>query len=349
MHEQFGLTAQSWNSLCQRIAKNKCVPVVGSRVREDQMPLPEQIAEDWANDRGYPLQQRDELALVAEYVRNGHADDDALIEDFMGFVQQRIPDKPLDLKPGHPLRTLVELPFEMYVTTCYDDLLERALRAYRDDCDPVSISCQWDPTPAREWHPANAQDFYRKPTLTEPLIFHLHGRFANPQSLVLTEMNHLELTSKLHRGVDAGSQTPNEGAADIAGPLRGTPPLLPPEVRSRLASSAWFFIGYGAADSHLRGLLTALNKQVRSSKQAIAVQLQKGHAVEGKEQEADTFLTDYFSRLLATQVEVVMSEAGPFLDAIRNGVDAELARLAAQAAGGAARVGDASADPEEGP
>ncbi len=325
----FGLSEQSWRSLCQRIAKNKCVPVVGSRVREDMMDLPEKIAEDWADERGYPLQERDELAIVAEFVRNNHADDDALITDFMDFVTPRLPHGPLDLPSGHPLRTLVELPFELYVTTCYDDLLSRALRTYRDNCEPVEISCQWDPTPAREWEPASAQDFFQKPTLDRPVIFHLHGRFANPQSLVLTEMNHLELTSKLHRGVDAGTQTPGgEDGAGADGPLRGTPPLLPPEVRSRLASGAWFFIGYGAADSHLRGLLTALNKQVKSTKQAIAVQLQKGHAVDGMEEQADEFLTEYFTRLLETPVEVVMSDAGPFLSAIRESVDTELDRLA---------------------
>ena len=33
--------------------------------------------------------------------------------------------------------------------------------------------------------------------------------------------------------------------------------LLPPPIRDALAATSWFFIGYGAADRNLRGLLRA--------------------------------------------------------------------------------------------
>lgn len=211
-----------------------------------------------------------------------------------------------------------ELSFELYVTTTYDDLLVRALKSYRDDCEPIELSCQWDP-PNRTWIAKGGENYRSEPSLLRPIVFHLHGTFSDPNSLVLTETNHMNLTAKLHRQVVGGQDIVDDG--DDQRPT-GSGPLLPPKVRDLLSPSSWLFVGYGAADRNLRGVIYALNNQVgRRKKQAVAVQLQKGDALGGRRDEADEFLTEYFSRLLDTNVEVVIGDAGPFLVAVREGVN----------------------------
>jgi hypothetical protein len=121
--------------------------------------------------------------------------------------------------------------------------------------------------------------------------------------MVLTERDHMTFTSNM--------------AADSVQSVQKVP-LLPPRIRGALAEASWFFIGYGAADRNLRGVLRALASQVRNIKHTVAVQLQHDVAVPGREKEADAFLTEYFKRLLRRDVDVVLTETKTFLAAIRD-------------------------------
>jgi hypothetical protein len=302
---RFAIPDQSWKSLCNRVRKGACVPVIGGQLREGLIPLPEQLACEWANDLGYPLARNSELAMVAEFARLTAADENDLLDQFVEFVNARVGTLREDrLADSHPYRLLAELPLSVYITTAYDDLMSEALRRFRPPCTPLTISCRWKPE-GRYWKEPEESELDFTPSTEHPVVFHLNGRWLDPPSMVLTESDHMEYTSKI--------------AADSVQNVQKVA-LLPPPIRDALAATSWFFIGYGAADRNLRGLLRALASQVRNTKQAVAVQLQHDVASQGREREADAFLTEYFKSLLRRPVDVVLTDARTFLTAIRDEV-----------------------------
>jgi hypothetical protein len=309
VHEDLGLEEGPWTTLCDRIRDGACVPVVGGQLREGLLPLPEAIAQMWATELGYPLARRTELAMVAEFAAQYATDEAALLDRFKRFANAQLcaMDDSV-LADGHPYRLLAELPLDLYITTTYDDLIERSLRRFRSNCTPVSVSCRWNPDD-RWWEAADdiADLTDLDPSKDRPVVFHLHGRLADPPSMVLTEQDHIEFTTKLVADSDQNAQKE---------------PLLPANIKRALARNAWLFVGYGAADRNLRGLLQALATQIGTrDKHAVAVQLQHDVAVEGMEEAADEFLTGYFRRLLlGRKVDVVLTDARTFLGAIRDAV-----------------------------
>jgi hypothetical protein len=301
---RFGLTENKWDSLCERITKGACVPVIGGELRRGIMPLSDELAHAWATQLNYPLQRDTELAIVAEYARTQAADENQLLDDFAAFAKSKsvVSDDAMD--DGHPLRVLAELPFKIYITTAFDDLMATALRRFRPNSNPVTVSCAWSPT-ERDWDRSNEPEI-PEPTLEAPIVFHLHGRWDDPASMVLTESDHIDFTLRI---VGDSRQTAEKVM------------MLPPHIKNAMASNSWFFLGYGAADRNLRGLLRALGSQIDSKRQAVAVQLQHDQAVAEREAEADDFLTRYFGRLLGRQVDVVLQDAKPFLRAIKDEVE----------------------------
>lgn len=301
--ERFGLQLARWQSLCRRVGKGVCVPVIGGQLRKGVIPLAGDLASGWAAELNYPLGRDKELAMVAEFARTDAADENDLVERFAAFAEAKI-DQGIQedaLDNGHPYRLLAELPLKVYITTAFDDLMAQALRRFRPHCVPYVISSRWSP-PGRDWHPAEENDGWPEASFEKPVVFHLHGRWADPPSMVLTETDHMEFTASL--------------ASDLA-QNREKPTLLPPPIRDALSDGSWFFLGYGAADRNLRGLLRALGTQVQNTKQTVAVQLEQDVAILGRETAADDFLTGYFGRLLGRRVDVVLSDAQPFLAAIK--------------------------------
>lgn len=312
-HDSFGIDERTWTTLCRRVAKGEAIPVVGSRLRAPLFPLPEELAYRWAKELEYPLANTSELALVAQYARENAPDVNALLDDFKRFTEAQYSEADLDaaldtIDMDHPIRRLAELPFDTYITTTYDGLLAGALRKFRPNANPIEISCLWRPED-RGWDFENeTREFYTEASLKRPIVFHLHGRLADSASMVLTEADHMVFTARL-------SANETESAPVAA--------LFPPAITDALAKRSWLFLGYGAADHNFRGLLRALGERVQNRLQVVAVQLQKGDAIDdGHREEADTFLTSYFQRLLDDRpVEVVVTDARGFLLEVQRSID----------------------------
>jgi hypothetical protein len=304
--EDLGFKERTWAIFCDRIRKGQCVPVIGGQLRAGVLPIPEEFARRWASQLQYPLARNRELAMIAEFALKEAADEDDLPELYVEFVKSQVDELAEDcLDDGHPFRLLAELPLNVYITTAFDDLMSRALRRFRPNCTPRAISCRWRAEDERAWRDLDEAEPDLEPTASEPVVFHLHGRWEEPASMVLTERDHMAFTWKFARD---SQQDPLKLA------------MLPPPVRRALADGNWFFIGYGAADPNLRALLRALGSQVNNSRPAVAVQLQHDDAVDGREHEADRFLTEYFGRLLLGPVDVVLHDAKTLLTAIRDQV-----------------------------
>ena len=306
-HELFGMSEGRWSTLLDRIGKGHCIPIIGSQLLKGIAPRREELAASWAEEIQYPLVRTTELSMVAEFRSQYWLDKNALLTEFMEFAlaeQAKIGDGWED-ETSHPLRSLAELPFDTFVTTSYFDSVEAAITRFRPNAEPLSVACRWGPTD-RDWFPEADVDEL-EPTFEKPVVFHLHGRVHDPGSLVLTESDHMAYADRLVRDLHQHQDTSS---------------FIPAKLRNELTMSTWFFLGYGAADRNLRSLLRALGQQVTTQRAAVAVQLEKGEAIEGREAPADLFLSDYFAELLGRSVEVVLHDVRDFLAQIKVSVTA---------------------------
>lgn len=75
-----------------------------------------------------------------------------------------------------------------------------------------------------------------KPSISEPLVYHLHGYLEIPQSILLTEDDYLDFLVSLQKGDE----------------------ILPREITFALAANALIFVGYGLADWNFRVLIRSV-------------------------------------------------------------------------------------------
>lgn len=306
-HELFGMSEGRWSILLDRIRKGHCIPIIGSQLLTGIAPRRDELAARWAEEIEYPLVRTPELSMVAEFRGQYWPDKNTLLDEFKTFAlaeQAKIGDSWADER-SHPLRSLAELPFDTFVTTSYFDSVEAAITRFRPNAEPIGVACRWGPTD-RDWFPEENLDEL-EPSYERPVVFHLHGHVEEPGSLVLTESDHMAYADRLVRDLNQDQNTSS---------------FIPAKLRNELTMSTWFFLGYGAADRNLRGLLRALGQQVTTQRAAVAVQLEKGEAIEGREDSADTFLTTYFAQLLGRSVEVVLYDVRDFLAEIKVSVEA---------------------------
>lgn len=303
----FGIEPRSWEELCARIADGECVPIVGAQIRRGTtLPLPRQLAEKWADARSYPLRSV-ELGMVAEFVMQQKMDKKSLLKDFSRFMEEQERQLPDDWYRDHALRHLARLPFKIFLTTSFDGLLVQAIRKCRPNVKaPIEASCRWHPED-RYWKTDDVDLSKVVPTYEQPIIMYLHGRISDPMSLVLTERDHMAFTADLRRDSQQNKRKRS---------------MLPPPVKDALSGGSWLFVGYGAADHNLRGLLHALTTQIQTTQHSVAIHLQRGEAREGHEHAADEFLTRYFEALMSGHVEVLLdSDVDEFLEAVSADVD----------------------------
>src|SRR5262249_30148437 len=97
--------------------------------------------------------------------------------------------------PGQVHGQLAPFDLPLYVTTNYDDLMHRALqhRSRR----PRSAHSLWYTSEAADAKASPLADRSYEPSKTEPLVFHLHGHYQTPESLVLTEDDYIEYLVQL--------------------------------------------------------------------------------------------------------------------------------------------------------
>src|SRR5260370_36686044 len=62
------LDAETWDILLERIASHNCTPFLGSEACLGPIPLASEIADKWAAEFGYPLDDSHNLARVAQFL-----------------------------------------------------------------------------------------------------------------------------------------------------------------------------------------------------------------------------------------------------------------------------------------
>lgn len=216
MHEE------DWERLLRRIRDETCLPIVGAGVSGTALPTTEEIAEQWAAVYGYPLEDRRNLAAVAQFmaVQKG---DRLYVKEV--FVEEFLRARPSEVSETH--RVLAELPLPIYLTTNYDDFMFKAL-ADRGH-SPLQAICPWYTTDHKQIEEMTSlfrePDGY-DPQPGKPIVYHLHGHRSSPDSLVLTEDDYLKFLVR------------------VSGDNR----LLPPLIRQALSSYSRLLIGYTFGD-----------------------------------------------------------------------------------------------------
>ncbi len=220
-----------WRTLSTRIRAGQVTPVLGAGASASILGDAAAVAAAWATDVGYPFADGDRLAAVAHYVAT--TSDRALPAEYLadrfeavlgGFVVADIAD------PHDPYRALPKQGCKVWLTTNYDDLLTRALNAANKP-PRIGVSL-WNP-PDRYWDTTEYDLSGFEPDPDHPLVFHLHGRYGDGNSMVVTEADYLEFLEQLAR----------------------SPHVLPEVVQRAIATTSLLFIGYSFRDVNLQLVL----------------------------------------------------------------------------------------------
>jgi SIR2-like protein len=287
----FLMSDADWNFLLGRIKAGRCTPFLGAGASSDLYPLGSQLAKEWATQYQYPLDDAYDLARVAQFV--------AVTEDRMTpkdkiqekFDEIQLPDF---ASPSDPHHILAALPFPIYITTNYDDSMIKALQARQKD--PKLELCRWNSTVRENEKSVFDVDKNYVPTPANPLVFHLHGHYKVPESLVLTEDDYLDFLINITRDEE----------------------LLPLCVRGAMTRSTLLFLGYKIADWDFRVLFRRIvgYLTISQGRRHISIQLAPEH--EGipkeKQEKVQRYLEDYYS---SDKVRVYWGKYRDFTEELR--------------------------------
>jgi hypothetical protein len=278
-------------TLIERIRSGKVLPIVSNVVCNDLIFGSDQdVIEGWAHSIDYPLSDKRNLTHMTQYFSvickadtKVKADDRYIKEIYLNFLRDALwsianPDLLKDLKAdinlnnlpftsqakrlccppfeineatANPLLLLADFRLPIYITTSYHGLLECALE--KAGAKPRVEICAWNER-LRSLRSVFEDGSY-EPSSEEPLVYHLYGLDSNPDSLVLTEDDHLDFLVAISRE----SRT------------------IPDRVRGALANSSLLLLGYRLRDWDFRVLFRGLIKpsanQLRPK--SVAIQLEE--------------------------------------------------------------------------
>jgi hypothetical protein len=268
---------REWNRLVDQINRGDCTPFLGAGACAGTLPSGNDLSEVWADRYDYPFENRRDLAEVMQYA--------GVIEMDPVTVKQHVSDYLLglgapdfaDLSEPHAL--LAHFPIDVYLTTNYDDFMTQALQyAGRS---PRAAVCPWYRGADDSVATRISRDY--QPQADTPLVYHLHGSFKDPSSLVLTERDYSEFLVRLfaERGLNQRR-------------------VIPTQVLQALTMRPLLFIGYSLRDSSFRTLFHGLVRSVAGVQQRrhVSVLLPPSEelGVEARDRATD-YLNRYFDDL----------------------------------------------------
>ncbi len=217
-------------SFVERIRSGRVVPVISNEALADLVLGGHcRLVQGYADYIAYPMPDCDNLVKMAKFykLRQGLKEQE-LKSDYLNFVKNhvyataesagadagalddaeaevddlsvsafanRLGCPRLDRGPEDPLLVLANLPMKTYLTTSPYTFIEDALR--RAGKEPRTEVCRW----RKELDSIDSViDASYKPSAREPLVYHLHGLDRYPDSLVLTEDDHLDFLVNVCQG-----------------------------------------------------------------------------------------------------------------------------------------------------
>jgi hypothetical protein len=262
------LQARDWEMLLSRIKEGRCTPFLGAGACHPTLPLGSEIARRWADEYGYPLEDSSDLARVAQFL--------AVEYDPMypkeKFIRQVLQGKepPVFTERDEPHGILADLPLPVYITTNYDDYMVRALQSRNKH--PQRELCCWNKY-IRDQSSVFESESGFDPTPGEPVVYHLHGHDAVPESLVLAECDYLDFLVNISRDQYK----------------------LPARIQEALSRASLLFVGYSLQDWSFRVLFRGVVESTDESLRRISVTVQLPPAAPHSDQDrAQGYLDRYY-------------------------------------------------------
>lgn len=305
--------AEKLPALVRNVRRGRCTPIIGPGLSEPVLGSQREIARQWAEQYRFPLsaQDKESLPLVSQYLtinQDARFPFDELEEYLRQTLQTRhkaslpahLQSQRASLeevinavgqasRQGNPLdgyRILAELPLPLYITVNQDTLLEDALREAGKT--PQTMLCPWN-----EYIEAKLDEYKEEPTEQSPLVFHLFGRWEEPDSVVLTEDNYFDF---------------------LIG-VTGNKALIPEQVRLALSDSSLMFLGFQTESWDFRVLYRSILAQPGSNRRSnyaqISAQLEPDDERIIEPQGARRYLEDYFGK--SASIDLYWGNADEFL------------------------------------
>lgn len=256
-----GQDFEKWPALIRNIQRGNCTPIIGPRLTEMLPVSVEDIAQHWSEAYNFPMApyEREQLPQVAQYLavmQDFQFPRDELLEqlrqDILYHYGKELPNTLHDAdlnemfaavgairrqrNPMDPYKVLADLPFRIYITANFSNLLTEALLAVGKK--PRVEVCRWNQD-IEALPSVFEEDEEYLPDIQEPLIYHLFGELGEPDSLVITQDDYFDYLL----GVAANRE------------------LIPIAVREALADTGLIFLGFQLYDWSFRVLFRSLMSQ----------------------------------------------------------------------------------------
>jgi hypothetical protein len=282
--------AKTWQQkIIDQIKAGRAIPVLSNSISNDLiLGNHRQLILDFAEYANYPLADKDNLAHLTQFMSvmetevKGAMSSVVVKQEYLSFIKSRLCDlaeasgvdkgllddvnaefdnldfselaKRLDYPrfadaPQDPLLILAALNLPIYLTTGYHQMMETAL--HQAGKRPCPGTCRWNKQLEKDIPDVFAGGY--EPSAEKPLVYHLHGLDRYPESLVLTEDDHLEflvaISQELGRPVDR----------------------IPARVREALTRSSLLLLGYDLQSWEFRTLFWGLLKPREIRQQGVSV------------------------------------------------------------------------------
>jgi hypothetical protein len=295
------LGKKTWATLVDAVLADECTPFLGAGVAVPYLPRGADLAAALAEDFDYPLDDVTNLARVTQYIASLYQPTFAkrrVSERILHAQETAVADLSGGLPQNHLMLARLRLP--MYVTTNYDNYLQRAITAVS------SVDCQIE---ICRWNDRLASDLpkysNKKPTTVKPMIFHLHGHVDEPSSILATEDDYIDFM------------------VSLAQRIYKTDPVIPHFVRRALGNTNLLFIGYSLEDWNFRVLMRHLMKQQQVQPHdrysGISIQLSSDRIPPDRRMRAEQFLEVYLKT--SSSIDVYWGDARSFLAELQRRVD----------------------------
>ena len=267
--------ADSYN--LARVAQFLSLIKGGKNTKEDYLTYLKNILLDEMYEAAEANNDREEMAYITHL---GYEIDE--MENSISFSEIVTE---LDLpRNDDPVRMLAQLNLSLYITTSYYDFIEREIEA--SGRKPRSRLCHWSNFTVKKEH----QEDDEEPTQDSPVVYHLFGMEQYPESMVLSEDDHLDLLWELAWNAKSAKKNGES--------------IIPNYIGEKLNSSSHplLLLGYRLHDWDLRVVLRGLlreriKEKYIDSKSSIALQIdiEKQPLVRNVAQ-ATAYLKEYYDQ-----------------------------------------------------
>jgi hypothetical protein len=220
--------------LIHRIKDQSCIPILGPGIYKDTVPtIYEEIAQELANEPECRSNNQSDLGQVIKSLeiswgRRG------VEHEFVSRINKDVETKPLNKIDPHVL--LAQLPFDIFVTTNYDDSMLKALE-YCGEKNVARVVLPWKDDGKKE------TPFYDIRNIRDKkIVVHLFGHIMEPKSMLLTDDDFEESLRETSWDKD----------------------LVPIWLKAEIANSTLLFIGFRPDDRSFKTLLRLVNIESNS-------------------------------------------------------------------------------------